>query len=96
MSEKAAPGWYVPSSNPNTRRYWDGTRWTDQYAPLDAPKAESSQEGLIAAGWIGLFLLPIAATVIGLVLANRRPVMGLTMFGLSFVSALAWALLLFG
>jgi hypothetical protein len=31
----AAPGWY-PSQN-GDQRYWDGTAWTEHYAPVEEP-----------------------------------------------------------
>jgi hypothetical protein len=34
----AAPGWY-PSQN-GQQRYWDGTAWTEHYAPLEEPPPE--------------------------------------------------------
>ena len=30
-----AQGWYPNPSNAQQKRYWDGTQWTDQVAPLD-------------------------------------------------------------
>lgn len=30
---KARPGWYPDDSQPESVRYWDGDRWTDQRAP---------------------------------------------------------------
>lgn len=34
---KPPAGWYPDPEQAQTRRYWDGERWTDQRAPLDEP-----------------------------------------------------------
>lgn len=52
------------------------------------------QAGLLAAGWIGMLVFPVAGLVIGLVLANRKPQTGLLMAGLSLASGLIWLALL--
>jgi uncharacterized membrane protein HdeD (DUF308 family) len=52
------------------------------------------QAGLLAAGWIGMLVFPIAGVVIGLVLANRKPQTGLLMAGLSLASGFVWLTLL--
>ena len=33
---KAPPGWYDDGSG--RQRYWDGTQWTEHFAPLRAPR----------------------------------------------------------
>jgi hypothetical protein len=39
-TEKAAAGWYEQASS---MRYWNGTRWTDRYAPLPPPPADGGE-----------------------------------------------------
>ncbi len=39
-------GWYPHPSMANTRRYWDGERWTDHIAP--APVVQQPQKGVSA------------------------------------------------
>lgn len=90
-------GWYADPDMVDTRRYWDGENWTDRVAPAGAPvQSGGDQAGLIAAGWIGVFVLPIVGIVCGLVLANKRPGLGLTIAGLSFVACFFWLVLLAG
>jgi TM2 domain-containing membrane protein YozV len=53
------PGWYPDPSAANTQRYFDGTRWTDQLAPLDAPVVQGPMppsKSAVAAGLLQLFL----------------------------------------
>ena len=96
MSQKPA-GWYADPELAETRRYWDGEGWTDRIAPAGAPdETRNDQAGLIAAGWIALFVLPIAGIIIGLVLANKRPGLGLTIAGLSLVAGIVWLVILSG
>jgi len=37
MSGTTPAGWYQDGVNAGQERYWDGTRWTDQFRPLGAP-----------------------------------------------------------
>jgi len=30
------PGWYEDPSDPTTKRYWDGSKWTDNRSPINA------------------------------------------------------------
>jgi hypothetical protein len=54
---RVAPGWYDYEDG---RRYWDGDRWTDQYAPkYDTPPPQPRGSGFlrgVAATWIGFVL----------------------------------------
>ncbi|OBF21589.1 hypothetical protein A5727_08725 [Mycobacterium sp. ACS4331] len=55
-----AAGWYPdPNGNP-TQRYFDGSKWTDQLAPLTTRPDYSVKSGVVAGllqlflGWFGL------------------------------------------
>jgi TM2 domain-containing membrane protein YozV len=53
------PGWYPDPSGAATQRYFDGTSWTDQLAPLSAFAAQGTQppaKSAVAAGLLQLFL----------------------------------------
>ena len=39
MSEQTPSGWYPDPDNSAQQRYWNGTEWTDDYAPAAAPQA---------------------------------------------------------
>ena len=41
-SQNPPPGWYQNPEGPG-QRYWDGIRWTDQYAPAPAPVRPAPQ-----------------------------------------------------
>jgi len=52
----AAPaGWYVDASDATRLRYWDGTAWTDHFAPTSrtaaAPHAPAPPPSAVPAGW---------------------------------------------
>ncbi|GAA4129735.1 hypothetical protein GCM10022215_42600 [Nocardioides fonticola] len=64
------PGWYPDTQVPGQQRYWDGSQWTAQVAPL-APAPTQYPTAPMAAGeadrpWFKKkrFLLPIAAVVL--------------------------------
>lgn len=47
---KAAEGWYPDPKMANTRRYWDGERWTENVAPAaEAPPVAHAQPDTVRA-----------------------------------------------
>ena len=54
----SSPGWYPDPSGIPTQRYFDGTRWTDQLAPLPTPVSAQlpSAKSAAVAGLLQLFL----------------------------------------
>jgi TM2 domain-containing membrane protein YozV len=60
----SSPGWYPDPSGAPTQRYFDGTKWTDQLAPLSTPAiaympvqgALPPPKSAAAAGLLQLFL----------------------------------------
>src|SRR6185437_5665298 len=55
-----APGWYPDPSGHPGQRYWDGQRWTDNWAPL-APDTKR------ATSWVGPVGMILA--VVGVILS---------------------------
>lgn len=65
---KAKAGWYPHPSMADTRRYWDGQKWTDNIAPMEKPKEVVSDRSVKAiAGTLALlFVVPaVLLTLIG-------------------------------
>ena len=64
-----APGWYPDPSGSPQRRYFDGSTWTDQFAPADLggpPPKKKASRGKIILGVVGVIvLLIIIASVAG-------------------------------
>lgn len=59
---------------PATQAYWDGMRWTDHVAPMQQyvrPMPTTAPDGLIAAGWVLTFLMPLIGLVIGIVVLAK-------------------------
>jgi TM2 domain-containing membrane protein YozV len=55
------PGWYPDPAGAPTQRYFDGTRWTDQLAPLSTPPMVAQgplppPKSAVAAGLLQIFL----------------------------------------
>lgn len=48
--ESPPPGWYPDPQAADQQRYWDGTQWTDQFAPK-APTPAMSGRNLMILGW---------------------------------------------
>jgi hypothetical protein len=77
----SAQGWYDVPDRPNTKGYWDGQRWTGEYAPsmsltprsTPAVTSESQSAGtLVVAGYIMAVLLPLLGFILGMI-ATTRP-----------------------
>lgn len=54
-----APGWYPDPEMADTRRYWDGSSWTDHRAPVTAAAGDNpgSSTGRILGGTLAAILL---------------------------------------
>ena len=60
--KKAPAGWYPHPSMADTRRYWDGTKWTDNIAPATTKKpASQALLSKVAWGISLMFLIPVLA-----------------------------------
>ena len=67
-------GWYSDPEQPQTQRYWDGMRWTDQRAPL-ASQSEGRGAGvLLVVSYVAAFLFPIVGVIFAIVLLVRRQI----------------------
>jgi hypothetical protein len=90
-TRKAPAGWYDDPTMVNTRRYWDGQKWTPHRREVPPPSAAgmtySSQLSTASApeqGTRTLFhwgiamaiLLPIVGLIIGVVLLGKKPTWG--------------------
>jgi hypothetical protein len=77
------PGWYPDPGDANTKRYFDGTKWTDQLAPfypplqLKGPAKSQRPSRIMAIAGIGVLCIVIVAFaifgVVALVRENHRP-----------------------
>jgi hypothetical protein len=74
-----APGWYRAPNDPANERYFDGTKWTDNYrAPQALPQApgaagkEQDATGVIVVGYVFAVLMPIVGFIIGLTQINKN------------------------
>jgi len=78
--------WYQDPENPQGMRYWDGLRWTEHRTDyLAAPAKKEVSEGMVAAGYVLSFLIPIAGVVIGVIVMNRGNKHGRWILGLSLL-----------
>jgi hypothetical protein len=67
-----APGWYPDPSRPGTMRWWDGSQWTDQFAPGPVPVYGGETDGYAIASLItGVLGVPIAPIILGVMARNR-------------------------
>jgi hypothetical protein len=67
-----AAGWYPDPEVAGTQRYWDGSAWTDNRAPLNVEPEDRGMGALIFFGYLTALLLPIVGFVLGVVLMIRR------------------------
>lgn len=78
-----AAGWYPDEKMAGTQRYWDGTAWTENVAPISAappqPKAPGPYDGMSKGRMIALAIA--AVLILFLIVANLGPEGG--DFGLS-------------
>jgi hypothetical protein len=75
-----------------TQRYWDGAEWTDHVAPgaPQQPPARDVSDGLLVAGWITAFIVPVIGFIIGCVLLPKRTGQGVGMMLVAIVAAYFW------
>lgn len=95
MSEKVSgppPGWYPHPEMPQTVRFWDGATWTGQVAPMNGVQSVDDEPTLvIALGWVGAFLIPIAGIVCGIILMTKdRQAHGAAMLVVSLAASAWW------
>lgn len=104
MSERATPpaGWYDDPSMVNTRRYWDGQKWTEhrqeKVAAATPPDVAVASEPEKPSGWVQLgyvfaIILPVVGVIIGLILLRTEPYWGKRVIGLSAVVFVVYVLL---
>lgn len=81
----------------DTRRYWDGEKWTSHIAPAEpkvtAPTtgpAANNYKGLVAGGVVMALILPIVGFVIGAFLLAKRPGPGVGIMILSLLAVPFW------
>jgi len=82
-------GWYPDPDQVETQRYWTGSEWTDQRAPLP-PKKESN----VGVGIALAILLPFVGFIFGIVMLFRGFASGLGVMLLSMFSGALWATLI--
>lgn len=70
MSTKA--GWYPDPEMTDTRRYWDGARWTDHIAPGAPQVAVRESDRVLVAGWLCALLFPPVGMGLALSLPARH------------------------
>jgi hypothetical protein len=61
----ASPGWYPDPNDPTSRRYWDGSEWTEQRAP--ATQAAKTNGFAIASLVLGILWLWWLGSVLALI-----------------------------
>ena len=68
-----APGWYPDPNDPTSRRYFDGTAWTESRAPVAADAGFSTRSAAVAGllqlflGWFGIGRFYIGSPVVGVI-----------------------------
>lgn len=88
MSEQAPPaGWYPDPSQPQTQRYWTGSEWTEQRAPMEQTKTNS---GDFTVGIVLAILIPIVGLIMGIVMQSKGDKNGVTVIVVSLVLMLVY------
>ena len=76
-----AQGWYRAPNDPDTERYYDGSKWTDSYrgapqamapSPVASGEKEQKATGVIIFGYITAVLIPFVGFIIGLTQINKN------------------------
>lgn len=90
-------GWHPDPELPATQRYWDGSQWTEQRAPLGQQRQKAS-DGLVAAGYIFALLIPFIGFIIGFILLGKdRTGAGIASILISIVAFFVlWPMLILG
>ena len=89
-------GWYLDVSMRDTRRYWDGTRWTENVAPIHEDltrPTEAVASGVLKAAFlialvpIGLGILAVGLTLLADSDLNGGVLAGLVLIAVALVCA---------
>jgi hypothetical protein len=88
------PGWYPDPYDPETTRYWDGSKWTENRSQLRTGK-EQKADGVIVVGYILAVLMPLIGFIIGLTQINKNR-HGLWVVVVSIAAFLIYLLLIAG
>jgi hypothetical protein len=65
-SPNVPPGWYPDPDRPQSQRYWNGTNWTDQIAPLPEPSATRQMKATPIITWPkAAVFIGVAAIIVG-------------------------------
>jgi hypothetical protein len=77
-SELPPPGWYPDPNDPSSRRYWDGSRWTDNRVPAataahpaTVTPARPTNGKAIAALVLGITWICGIGSILALVFGNQ-------------------------
>lgn len=90
MSEKMPPaGWYKDPSMVNTRRYWDGEKWTEQRQ--EAPPVEPVQPWKVIASVLVALFIPILGFIIGIAMLWRSRTAAIWVIAVSVISTVFYA-----
>jgi hypothetical protein len=87
-------GWYDDPNDRTKWRFWDGERWTDDYADRPPEPERKSSTGLVVAGWVCALFLPVVGLVIGVLIWGSGDDEGLVIAGASLIVGVLAALLL--
>lgn len=73
---QTSPGWYPDPEQPGQQRYWDGTQWTDNRAPLASPAVPKKRGrgclyGIL--GVVGLFVVLIVIVAVAAGSGSDKP-----------------------
>jgi Protein of unknown function (DUF2510) len=96
MTTQQAPaaGWYPDPEHAGTQRFWSGTDWTDNRAPLEQ-KTTARKAGV--GSYIAAVLLPIVGVIIAIVqFARGNTGSGMAVLLTSLVAGFIWASVLVG
>lgn len=79
--------WYADPENATGMRYWDGAEWTEHRTNyrVEASTGGGASDGLVIAGYVLSFLVPIAGLVIGAILLGRNNQHGRWILALSIL-----------
>lgn len=68
----ANAGWYPDPEMADTRRYWDGSRWTGHIAAVAPPAPVRESDTVLIAGWLCAALFPPVGMGLALSLPARH------------------------
>lgn len=96
---KPPPGYYTDGRHGDLHRWWDGERWTDEYAYRDGHRwvreeLTPQNRELRTAGWVTAILFPIAGFVISIMLAARSDRVWPGIMATSVLAGFIWYLVI--